>query len=188
MVLDAGELKRRYQEKWARGNARERFVLAALNAFLPPGFTAELTGRGAGSEEYIERSFEGREEAFDITIYHGDAAVAYVDVTGVAGRGDMQRHRCNGLCVGVWKLEKASRLGLLDRAWIAFVVDEDLSIRFQSLRWLRQALEAPYTRVCRLYEDERLTYCTDTHYWKRFKAFRNWLVHTAVYQALAARG
>lgn len=187
MTLDARELKKRYREKWARSNARERFVLAALNAFLPRPWRAELTGLGAGEDRLIDRTYSGLEEAFDITVYHNGAPVAYVEVTGVESRVDMQRHRCQGKCVGLWKLAKARRLGAVDRVWVAYVVDEDLSVYWLGMRWLDQHAESPQASRCRLYGDERDVLCIPNTYWKRFRHFRNWLVHTALYQTLAAR-
>ncbi|MEB2836675.1 MAG: hypothetical protein GSR80_000622 [Desulfurococcales archaeon] len=187
MTLDARALKERYREKWVKSNARERFVLAALNAFLPKPWRAELTGLGAGEDRLIERTYSGVEEAFDITVYHGDAAIAFVDVTGVASVADARRHECSGYCVGSWKLGKCRRHRVCGRAWVALVVDEDLRVLWLPLAWLDQAAEAPYVRGCRLYGDERIVLCTDSSRWKRFKHFKNWLVHTALYQTLAAR-
>jgi hypothetical protein len=187
--LDAVELKQRYRGKWPASVRRERFVLAALNAFLPPQFEARLTGLGAGEDRLIERSYGGLGEAFDITVYHGDIAVAYVDVTGVEDVASMRRSGCRGRCVGSWKLGKARKHRVVDRVWFAWVNDENASTYWISARWLDQHAESPSVSKCRLYRDERIVLCPPDHAWKRFKAFKNWLVHTAVYQALAqARG
>ena len=187
MTLDARELKERYREKWAKSNARERFVLAALNAFLPRPWHAELTGLGAGSDEYVDAVYSSPMDAFDITLYHGGTPIAWVDVTGVESSESMKRHECPGRCVASWKMRKAREFRVVDRLWFAFVVDENLAVYWLSARWLDQHIEAPIVTECRLYRDERTVYCASPAYWKRFKHFKNWLVHTALYQTLAAR-
>ena len=187
--MDARALKERYQARWKQSNARERFVALALNAYLPRPWRAELTGLGAGSEDYIDRSYGSLEEAFDITVYYDTTPVAYVDVTGAASVADVRRHECPGFCVGSWKLEKCRRYGVCRRAWVAFVVDEDLRVLWLPLAWLEAHLEAPFVTECRLYSDERTVYCTDSSRWKRFRHFRQWLTQVGVYLArLEARG
>ena len=178
--LSPTELKRRYMERWARSNARERFVVLALNAYLPRPWRAELTGLGAGSDQYIPGSYTGPGDAFDITVYYNDVPVAYVDVTGVESSDAMKRHECMGRCVASWKMRKARKFKVIDRLWFAFVVDENLAVYWLSARWLDQHLEAPSITECRLYRDERTVYCIPPAYWKRFRSFRNWLLHYAL--------
>ncbi len=177
--MDARELKRRYMEKWRRSNARERFVVAALNAYLPSPWRAELTGLGAGVDDYIPRGYSRPEDAFDITIYYSGEPVAWVEVTGVPSSKDMRLHPCRGLCVGSWKLAKAREFNVVERLWFAFVVDENLSIRWLPARLLAQweEAEAPWLSRCRLRKDENTAVCVDGGYWRKFRSFKQWLLN-----------
>ncbi len=180
MTLDARQLKRRYREQWARSNARERFVALALNAFLPRPWRAELTGLGAGVDDYIPRSYTRPEDAFDITLYYDNTPAVWVEVTGVPSSDDMRRHpECRGLCVGVWKLRKAREFRVVERLWFAFVVDESWSVRWLPARLLDlwERGEAPWLQRCRLRGDEREALCADGGRWKRFRHFRQWLLN-----------
>ena len=167
MTLDAYELKRRYQDKWARSNARERFVLLFLNTFLPQGFRAELTGLGAGSSEYIERSYRGVLEAFDITILFSGEPVALVDVTGVTHPGEARPGL--GYCVGEWKLDKAYRLGVERRAWAAFAIEGEPAILWAPITKFNTSI----ARRARLYEDEQPVRCLPRRAWHPFNR-PNW--------------
>ncbi|BBC20946.1 nuclease [Aeropyrum globular virus 1] len=173
--LDARDLKQRYKNKWSRSNAREQFVLAALQAYLPPGFEARLTGLGAGSSEYIEHNYKSLEEAFDITVYYMDRPVAFLDVTGVVSVLNARRAACNGRCVGSWKLRKAEKHRVLGRVWFAWVNDQTASIYFLPAAWLAQHAEGPHVSKCRLYSDERIVYCVRPGYWKKLYNFLRWL-------------
>jgi len=181
-------LKQRYREKWQRSNARERLVLALLEAYLPEPFGARLTGLGAGQDDYIPRGYSNPFDAFDITVYYGSKPCCWVEVTGVESSHDMARHpACKGLCVGLWKLRKAREFRVAHRLWFAFVVDENASIRWLSAALLDQweTGEAPWLRRCRLRRDESEALCLDGSYWKRFKSFLNWLVrYGPVYAAM----
>lgn len=172
--MGAAELKERYASKWALSNAREKLVLALLEAYLPPGFSARLTGLGAGSRELIPRSYSNLLEAFDITVYYNGSPVAFVDVTGADTIG-MRKSECRGRCVGEWKLEKARKHGVISRLWIAFVNDDTGSTYWLSMRWLEQHSEAPFVSRCRLYSNERFVYCVPPAYWRRLRHFLNWL-------------
>ena len=182
-MLSPEELKRRYMEQWERSNARERFVALALNAYLPRPWRAELTGLGAGVDDYIPRSYSRPEDAFDITVYYGDRPVAWVEVTGVPSSSDMRRHpACRGLCVGLWKLRKAREFRVVERLWFAFVVDESWSVRWlpaKQLDYWEQG-EAPWLQRCRLRRDERTALCTEPHRWRRYRTFQYWLTRYAL--------
>ena len=169
MVLDARSLKHRYQPKWARSNARELIVKAVLDVRLPEGFRAELTGLGAGEDEYIERAYNGLLEAFDITIYYRDRPAAFIDVTGVSSPRDAKPKL--GYCVGSWKLEKAKRHGVDMATWVAFVIDSEPTILWKHLR----AFEKMSARPERLYGDEREVLCLPRSRWKHYSDFERWL-------------
>ena len=62
--------------------------------------------------------------------------VAYVDVTGVGSSHGLQAGK--GLCVGLWKLWKAERLGVKDRAWFVHVEDDGPRLRWQQLSILEE--------------------------------------------------
>lgn len=183
--MDARELKRRYMEKWRRSNARELYVLYGLRAFLPEPFKVRLTGLGAGSDSYIERSYQGLEEAFDITVYYDGRPCCFVDVTGVESVSDVRMHSCRGYCVGSWKLAKARKLGVVEAVWVALVVEEDWRVLWLPLRLLDawESGDAPWLSRCRLYEDERESLCLESSRWKRFKHFKQWLLSYAPYHA-----
>ena len=182
-MMDAYGLKRRYMGKWARANAREHLVAHALIAYLPEAFEVRLTGLGAGRTDYIERSYASLEEAFDITVYYNGKPAAFLNVTGVADSTSARLAKCNGRCVGSWKLAKASKLGVTNRTWIAWVNDESASMYFLPLAWLEHYREAPFVAKCRFYEDERVVYCVPPQYRKRLRHFLAWLTQTAVYLA-----
>ena len=156
-------LKERYGDKWPVSVLRERLVLAYLNMFLPRGFRAVLVGFGAGSVGRIDGGYNGLGDAFDIAVFfHGDP-VALVDVTGFTHRSVKKKRL--GYCAGEWKLlDKAERYGVLDRLWIAFVVEGESTI-----------LWAPATKFltdqatpARLYEDEREVLCLPREKWHPF--------------------
>ena len=187
----ASFFKTRYRSKWKQSNARERFVKLFLDVYLPQGFEARLTGLGAGSSELIPRTYRGAREAFDITVYFNGAPVAFVEVTGIDY--DKKPLEKLGYCVGEWKLEKASRHGVEDRVWIAFVVEA----------WSR-ILWAPATKFytslakkAKLYEDERNVYCLPIKKWHPFYRpdwrrgpvpFLTWLQAAATKPLITPRG
>jgi hypothetical protein len=183
--LDTRELKERYRGEWPDSVRREYLVLAMLNIFLPRRFRARLTGVGAGSTEYVEDRYRDPYTAFDITVYNNGRPIAWVDVTGVVSSEKMREHHCNGRCVGSWKMRKAREFRVVDRLWFAFVVDDNLAVYWLPAEWLDQMIEAPFVAKCHLRKRERLAYCLDSHYWKRFRHFKNWLLNTAIYKPVA---
>ena len=169
VVLDAEALKQRYQGKWRKSNAREYIVKAVLDVLLPDGFTAEITGLGAGSDEYIEGSYSSILDAFDITIYYMDRPCAFVEVTGVSSPQDAKPKL--GYCVGSWKLHKAGKYNVEPMTWIAFVIDSEPTILWKSIN----AFNGLSVRPQKLYEDEREVYCLPRSRWKRYSDFERWL-------------
>ncbi|MEB3861493.1 MAG: nuclease [Desulfurococcales archaeon] len=169
MVLDARSLKHRYQPKWSRSNARELIVKAVLDVLLPDGFEARLTGLGAGEDGYIDRTYKGLLEAFDITIYYKNRPAAFVDVTGVPSPRDAKPKL--GYCVGSWKIHKAKRHGVDIATWIAFVIDSEPTILWKHIK----AFEKWGIRPERLYGDEREVLCLPRSKWKHYSDFERWL-------------
>ncbi len=163
-------LKDRYRSKWQASNKRELLVKHFLDVYLPPVFHAELTGLGAGSAEYIPRSYQGLLEAFDIVIFYEGKPAAFLDVTGVAS----PREALPGLgyCLGTWKLAKAEKYKVTPMSWAAFVLEDEPSIlwapyqKFKSI----QAVEG------RLYTDERPVRCLKRSRWLRWSRFKTWLI------------
>ncbi|MCE4625838.1 MAG: hypothetical protein F7C35_08280 [Desulfurococcales archaeon] len=176
-------LKERYREQWKRSNARERFVKLFLDVYLPQGFRAELTGLGAGSSEYIDRTYSGVFEAFDIVIFYEGSPAVFLDVTGVAS----PREALPGLgyCLGTWKLAKAEKFKVTPMSWAAFVLEDEPSIlwapyqKFKSI----QAVDG------RLYNDERPVRCLKRSRWLRWARFKTWLIrYGPVYARLLREG
>ena len=167
-------LKGRYKPKWKDSNRREQLVLRALEIYLPGPYRPVLSGLGAGSQEFIQRSYNGLPEAFDITVLYHGYPVAYIDVTGVEKlrRGSV---RCSGYCVGSWKLEKCRRYGVCDRTWIAFVVDESWRISWMPMERLESIVAGGRASECRLYRDERAVYCSPPSSWLKWWNFVFWL-------------
>ena len=179
-------LKQRYRDKWRRGNARERIVMAVLDAMLPPGYTPVLVGLGAGSDAFIPRSYRGLREAFDIAVLYDEvgAPAVLLDVTGVASPRDAKPGL--GYCIGTWKLDKARQHGVLDMAWAAFVIDDEPTILWAPYK----RFLAYYATKARLYRDERPVRCLRRGNWRRFSDFTTWLVvyGPAHAKALASTG
>ena len=177
MVLDARQLKDRYQPKWSRSNARELMVLGMLNTVLPPRFEAVLTGLGAGSTEYIERSYRDLAEAFDIMIIDRveERPVLFVEVTGTDRykRLSCQDRESHLKCIGSWKLAKARRYRVTYSVWAVFVTPTARD-RWQHYQWLEQNLEAPYVKTCKLEDDEREAICTPPERWVQRESFIRW--------------
>ncbi len=187
MVLDARSLKHRYQPKWSKSNARELMILGMLNTVLPPRFEAVLTGLGAGSTEYIERSYRDLAEAFDIMIIDRDEErpVLFIEVTGAGSYKELgcqgQEHHLK--CVGSWKLAKARRYRVSYSVWAVFITPTGRD-RWQHYQWLVQNLEAPYVKRCKLYNDERELLCTPPGRWVKRESFIRWFNN---YWPVAAR-
>ena len=181
-MLSPEELKKRYQEHWARSNQRERFVKLFLDVYLPKPFKAELTGLGAGSTDYIDRTYRGLAEAFDIAILYEDYPIAFVEVTGIE-HSSMAKPGL-GYCVGTWKiLDKADKLGVLDRVWIAYVIEGESTILWAPL----SKFTTSKARPGKLYSDERELMCMKRRDWHSFRnpkwtpgrgktPFLNWLM------------
>ena len=180
------ELKRRYQEHWARSNQRERFVKLFLDVYLPKPFKAELVGLGAGSEEYINRSYNGVLEAFDIIIYYNSRPAVFVDVTGLSSPREGKPKL--GYCIGEWKLGKAVKHGVLNNTWFAFVLEDEPTILWAPA----QKFQTIYAKTGKLYGDERPVRCLPRARWLRWARFKAWLVQYAPiyasYLVKAARG
>ena len=154
------KFKARYRGKWPVSVLRERFVLLFLKVFLPRGFEARLVGFGAGSPDYVEGRFHGLEDAVDIAVFFNGDPIALIDVTGVPHRSAKKKGL--GYCAGEWKLlDKAERYGVLDRLWIAFVLEGESTILWApATKFLTD-----YARPGKLYEDEGIVYCLERKYW-----------------------
>jgi len=182
VALDARQLKRRYQSKWRLAARRELLVVWLLNRFyeLPRlGYVALLSGLGSGTSDYIPRSYRDTEDAYDIVVYRaGDwRPVAYIDATGVSSPAELQAKK--GLCVGVWKLWKAEKLGVeKHRVWIVHVEDDGPRLRWQQLSVLEQQ-----GAKHRLRSDERPLLCLPSQKWKPTRAFLRWLTGVAASNA-----
>ncbi len=181
-MLSLDELKQRYNADWVKSNARERFVLLYLKVYLPPVFEPRLTGLGAGSSEYIPRSYRGAGEAFDITIYFNGLPVAYVEVTGLDY--DKRPKKGLGYCVGEWKIDKAYKHRLQDRTWVAYVLETQSRILWAPITKFLTSL----AKLGKLYEDERPHRCLPIQKWHPFYKpdwktgpipFLNWLTAKA---------
>ncbi|ALL00129.1 Viral/Archaeal nuclease [Pyrodictium delaneyi] len=175
MALDARQLKARYQQKWRIAARRELAVLNLLNILLPDGYVAIAAGLGTGTTDFIDRSYGSPLDAFDLVVLRGMDAVAFIDVTGFWS--EQAARTVNGgkeLCVGAWKLWKAQRFGLLDRAWIVHVADKRVS-----LRWLPLAALEAEKHMARLVHGERPYYCLPQQKWRDTSAFIRWLTAQA---------
>ena len=178
--MDARELKRRYMERWRVSSARERFVLAFLNVYLPQGFGARFVGLGAGSSRLLDGWYRGLLDAYDIIVmFHGRPA-AFVEVTGVSS----PREALPGLgyCVGTWKLSKAPE-SIRPAIWFAFVIDDEPTILWMSAFRLVSLEKLGLARRARLHEDEREVVCASRARWKRFGVFKHWLAEHGVHFA-----
>ena len=187
MVLDARQLKDRYQGKWSKSNARELMVLGMLNTVLPKRFEARLTGLGAGSTEYIPESYRDLLEAFDIAIFDLETGnpVLLVEVTGADSYKELgcQDRESHLKCIGSWKLAKARRYRVSYSVWAVFITPAGRD-RWQHYLWLERNLEAPYVKRCRLYNDERELLCTPPGRWVKRESFIRWFNN---YWAIAAK-
>ena len=169
--LDAQRLKRRYSSKWRVSARRELAVLNLLNILLPDGFVAIAAGLGTGTTDYLDRSYGSPLDAFDIVVLRGGEVVAYIDVTGFwSERQAKTINNGKELCVGAWKLWKAQRFGILDKAWIVHVADKRVS-----LRWLPLAALEGNRHTARLVHGERPYYCLPQQQWRDTSAFTKWL-------------
>ncbi len=171
-MLDARALKARYQSKWRLAARRELAVLNLLNILLPDGYVAIAAGLGTGTTDLIDRSYGSPLDAFDLVVLRGMDVVAYVDVTGFWD--ERQARSVNGgkeLCVGAWKLWKARKFGVVDRAWIVHVADKRVS-----LRWLPLAALDAEKHVARLVPGERPYYCLPQQKWRDTGSFLKWLL------------
>jgi len=206
-MLDAYALKHRYSGKWLYANAREYYILSLVNLALPAiikklmertrlgtlktylakaRVEARLTGLGAGSTEYLDRTYSGLEEAFDITVYVDGDPCCWVDATGVELVDDLKEGL--GYCAATWKLRKAKKYEVLDRTWFAFVINETGTAKFLRASWLAYHLEAESPRVttARLREDEREAACTSPRNWLSKDKFLSQL-QTALYKFIIKR-
>jgi hypothetical protein len=187
MTLDFSlKMKERYRGEWSVANARELYVLSLVNLALPvvierlksrTGDTkvrvyldkariyAKLTGLGAGTSEFISRSYSGIMEAFDITVLVDDEPCCWVDATGVASVDELKPGL--GYCAATWKLQKAKKYRVLDRTWFAFVINETGTVKFLRAGWLAYQLEAESPRVwlAKLYQDENMIACANPRNW-----------------------
>ena len=154
------DFKQRYRHRWPDSVLRERFVLLFLKVFLPQGFEARLVGFGAGNPEYVEGRFHGLEDAIDIAVFFQGDPIALIDVTGVTHRSVKKKGL--GYCVGGWKLfGKAEKYGVLDRMWIAFVLEGETRILWApATKFLTE-----YAIPGKLYEDEDDVRCLPAHKW-----------------------
>ena len=161
-MLTPEELKQRYLLEWNKGNARERFVLLFLKVYLPSFFEPRLTGLGAGSTEYIPRSYKGALEAFDITIYYEGGPLAFIEVTGL----DYSKKPRKGLgyCVGEWKIDKAYKHNLQSRTWVAYVIETQSRILWAPITKFLTS----HAKQAKLREDERPHRCLPLRKWHPF--------------------
>ncbi len=165
-------LKQRYRGKWRQGNRRETAALCLLSNLLPPGYKAVLTGLGAGSSEYLESSYTDAYTAFDITVFHNSAPVAWIDVTGM----ETPSRKCRGWCVGSWKLVKGKSLGVLDRLWFIFIDSSRMRLGFRYAPRVEADTGNGRASICRLYRDEDPVICMPPRSWADYSAFKRWLL------------
>ena len=184
-------LKQHYDPRdWVLASAREYFILSLLNNKLPRLFKdhlsyAKLTGFGSGIPKLLEGSYEGLNDAFDITIYIDDIPCCFVEVTGVSSARDL-RDDCevghNYLCVGSWKLKKAIKHDVLKRTWFVFVMMEQKTARFLYANYLHTLVtgEYPGLKVAVLKRKERVSYCLPRERWLQPQKFFSWIANNGL--------
>jgi len=175
VTLDARALKQRYSAKWRLAARRELAVLNLLNILLPEGYVAVAAGLGTGTTDYLDASYGSPLDAFDIVVLRNGEITAYIDVTGFWSESKAKTiNSGKELCVGAWKLWKAQRFGIVDRAWIVHVADKRVS-----LRWLPLTVLEAEKHIARLVHGERPYYCLPQQKWKDTSAFIRWLTGVA---------
>ncbi len=172
------DLKQRYRLLWPRSLIREIVVANVLSALLPPGYRVLIVGLGAGLADEVEGWHRGLEDAFDLVVARvedrGPRPLAFIDVTGVHSDEEMVKtvDEGRGLCIGVWKLWKAEKYGVLDRTWFCHVTASRVA-----LRWL-PAPKAQGRRVS-LVKGEKPYICIPARDWLDTRAFIRWLLEVS---------
>ena len=190
-------LKGSYTGEWVLANAREYFVLAILNHYLPRYFSnlrvwAAPVGHGAVNPGLVEGWHRGASDKFDIAVMVEGRPCCYVEVTGVDYEVQLEKPELglstDDYCVGSWKLEDARRHRLLDKTWFAFVVMDKKIIRVLYARYLDYLVEHPAVKKRVLRRGEGPSYCLNRkHYWKPLRELLKWISQKGYAYALLER-